>query len=186
MALAGPMGEATRRVERRFLTASLVPMTLFVGAFVAAWMLVDRTPEEIAGSWRESDLADKAAAVAVFLSVSWFLASLLASNWRKIVRLYEGYPILRLAGTRAEDKIWWSQFPGVAWHMARCRELPPNARYRRCPPSVYPDRFLPTTVGNTLLSAELYALDRYGLDVNLLWPRLYWFLPDDVRSSIDV
>jgi len=117
------------------------------------------------------------------------MASLLYSNWRKIVRLYEGYPIKRIfskvfPGTGQFAR--WRQMPGVAWHVRQQGKADPGELYERYFADKHVENTLPTTIGNILLSSELYALDRYGLDVNLLWPRLYWQLPDEVRRDMEI
>jgi hypothetical protein len=42
---------------------------------------------------------------------------------------------------------------------------------------------LPTMLGNTLCAAEFRARSRYGLDVVVLWPRLYPLLSDRVPAE---
>jgi hypothetical protein len=44
----------------------------------------------------------------------------------------------------------------------------------------------PTSNDNILLSGERYGLSRYGLDITLMWPRLFWLLSEEVQRSIDV
>jgi hypothetical protein len=44
---------------------------------------------------------------------------------------------------------------------------------------------LPTRLGNTLSSAELYSLQQYGLDAIPLWPRMVAVIPKDYSAGID-
>ena len=118
------------------------------------------------------------------------MASLVASNWRKIVRLYEGYPYARLYRyvARERDLDQWfvaKKFPGSAYHLARQKGMEPRRAYRRYPPSDFEHEVLPTSLGNILLSAERYGLQRYGIDVTLLWPRFYWQLPPEMRKDLE-
>jgi hypothetical protein len=46
-------------------------------------------------------------------------------------------------------------------------------------------RVRPTRLGNAALRAELYALDRYGIALDDLWPRLELALTDEAKKPID-
>jgi hypothetical protein len=52
----------------------------------------------------------------------------------------------------------------------------------------YPDRralIMPTRLGNVIRSFEGYSLREYGIDSELLWPRLAAVIPQDYAASID-
>lgn len=189
MAVAAPIQDALSKMERRFVTASFIPTALVVFGYAFAVATARSSTEDVLTAWKQMSIASQASVIAGLLLVSWFLAGLLHSNWRKIVRLYEGYPIkslfLRLFGSPF-DPVRWSKVPGVAWHVRVQQSAPPSILYSRYPPRKHRHLTLPTTIGNVLLSGERYALDRYGFDVNLLWPRLFWQLPPEVRQSIEV
>ena len=187
MAIADPLQGALARVDRRFITASLIPVTLLVAAYIAVVVISGKDSAATIDAWRHLSASEQLLAWAAFALTSWFLAGLLSSNWRKIVRLYEGYPLRRLAiraGSGQLPKNWFD-LPGVHWHRRRLDEVSAHDAYYRYPPEEHVSDLLPTTIGNILISSERYALDRYGLDVNLLWPRLYWQLPLEVRQSLD-
>jgi hypothetical protein len=59
--------------------------------------------------WTRLDVLSKTAATLVYAAAMWFLAAAVASQWRGIARLFEGYPAKRLLSERA---------PGTAWHTA--------------------------------------------------------------------
>ena len=51
----------------------------------------------------------------------------------------------------------------------------------------YPNRYsdiLPTRLGNVLAAVEAYARTRYGMDLVLVWPRLFAVLPDRHTAAI--
>jgi hypothetical protein len=54
--------------------------------------------------------------------------------------------------------------------------------------SNYPDneRWLcPTRLGNIAVVHELYPLNRYGISLSAIWPRLTQIIPDGVRAKLD-
>jgi hypothetical protein len=56
--------------------------------------------------------------------------------------------------------------------------------YPKCEDSRSIDHILPTRLGNTIRSAELYPLFRYDIDSVLVWPRLYPLLPEPFTNLI--
>jgi hypothetical protein len=48
---------------------------------------------------------------------------------------------------------------------------------------VNPKMLLPTRLGNVLRAAEEYPFLRYGLEITVVWPRLWLVLPDGVRDD---
>ena len=46
--------------------------------------------------------------------------------------------------------------------------------------------YLPTRLGNLLRAAEEYSNVRYGLEISVTWPRLWFVLPEDVRKEINI
>jgi hypothetical protein len=143
--------------------------------------------------------------------MTWFLSVGLASQWRGIVRLYEGYPLQAVYKSRRRDA------PGVRWHQERLDTLrpPPESVTGRSPADVeaalrsklaggrgrvqpspssayyrYPTRdhradVLPTRLGNILLAGEMYSTDRYGIDCIIFWPRLWPLLPEQFQRDYE-
>jgi hypothetical protein len=66
---------------------------------------------------------------------------------------------------------------------AQLAELARLERRRRHRP-VLDSELLPTRVGNILRAAETRPRHRYGLDVVLIWPRLWLVLPDTTRKEL--
>jgi hypothetical protein len=53
--------------------------------------------------------------------------------------------------------------------------------------ALYPEDqtyLLPTRLGNRMRAAETYALERYGLESSLMWPRLWLILSSDDRAEL--
>jgi hypothetical protein len=111
----------------------------------------------------------------------YFLSAAVASQWRNIVRLFEGY----LLTTVAHRPI------GKTWHQRRMDKMQndtspdPIAAYYLYPPENNRNRVLPTRLGNILLSGERYAKDRYGIDTIIFWPRLYPLLPEGFQRDYE-
>lgn len=131
--------------------------------------------------WSRLDLLTRILIVLVYLALVYFLSAAAASQWRNVVRMFEGYPMLRLS-RRLPRLI------GQQWHVDRMAELTdpvkgiPNTAYYRYPLKVDP-YILPTRLGNILLAGERYATTRYGIDTIYFWPRLYPLLPPEFQHD---
>jgi hypothetical protein len=172
--------------RRRFLFNALLP-TLVFGSLLAAVVVASVSSLHSLGAWWvELDVLSKALTVLAYLAAVWFLAGAVASQWRGIVRIFEGYPAIRIFGV---------QIPGVAWHKARMRQLwgaegetvEPDAHeaYPRYPLTEDEEEILPTRLGNILLAAERYSLSRYGMDSIYFWPRLFPLLPEQFKNDYE-
>lgn len=188
--LPGPFGEATSRLERRFLTTALIPTIVFVVLTSAVILLAFDAFGRAGDAWSSLPVSLQLLLTLASTALVWFLSSLIASNWRKIVRLYEGYPFARFYRKRAQKKgidlfSYVQRVPGASYHLHEQRHASSRTAYRRYPPPEFEQEVLPTSLGNILLAAERYGLDRYGVDVTLLWPRLYWQLPPEMRTDLE-
>ena len=186
--LTGPYVDAIGKMERRFLTTSVVPTLIFLTAYTAV-LIASVSSFTEAASWLSARSAAEQVLLGVVISsFVWFVAGLLSSNWRKIVRLYEGYPLKRWLAHGPRRSQWNRlRLPGFGYHRAQKDRLAArdtNAFYRRYPLRHDKDT-LPTTIGNILLSSERYGLDRYGFEMNVLWTRFAWCLPENVQQSLD-
>jgi hypothetical protein len=193
---------ASQQFDRRFLLNAFLPVLFAVLALLLVLTSSLRVPFTEAWQWlSELTAITQLLLSAAIIAVVWFLAGLLASNWRKIVRLYEGYP-LRLQATslaralaRNEDerdhfpRRALDYIPGIPYHRAERRRLLLGGRqldlYAKYPGEDHLNSLLPSQVGNTLLSGELYGLDRYSFDLNLLWPRLAHLIPEQAALDLD-
>ena len=197
--LPGPYGVAVSKMERSFLTTALVPTLVFLTGYGTVLVAAVWSFGGAAAWWSGRSAAEQLTLALIVAAAVWFLAGLFASNWRKIVRFYEGYPLAALLPTfdatdvsRRRRLSAVRKCPGTAWHLRRYANLTKGKvrggqprLYSRYVPDAYKPEILPTTIGNILLSAERYGLDRYGLDSTVLWPRLYWCLPDPVQVALD-
>jgi hypothetical protein len=172
--------------RRRFLFNALLPTLVFTTATVGVIVECAGSRTLVASWWTALDTVSKVFTALAYAAAIWFLAGAVASQWRAIVRLFEGYPISAITERLPIDT------PGVRWHRehaARLRgskpELDPEKAYLRYPPSRHEELILPTRLGNVLLAAELYPYDRYRIDPVLFWPRLYPLLPDQFQADYE-
>jgi hypothetical protein len=188
--------------RRRFLFNALLPTLVFVTALTALTVSSVGPLRRIDQWWSHLDVLAQAVAVLGYLAVVWFLAGAVASQWRGIVRLFEGYPAMRVLKKLT---------PGIAWHRRQARlmwvgddaaEQDGNDEDAEWPNAVlayprYPliddsedGRYneadiLPTRLGNILLAAERYPLSRYGMDAIYFWPRLFPLLPQQFQQDYE-
>jgi hypothetical protein len=164
-------------LERQFLKNAFLPVFLFFPALLAPYLIWSGNLEPRLAVWERQGLGVKLMEVAAYLATTWFLAAIVASQWRNIIRLFEGYPLARLVPLYDLGK---------AWHTTRrtlveCERLPGSAYYE------YPKdgKVLPTRLGNRLLAAERGPLERYGSDAIFLWPRIAHVVPREVVQELD-
>jgi hypothetical protein len=130
--------------------------------------------------WTQVPLGTKAFVVVGYFTLSWFFAVILASQWRNIVRLFEGYPLWRWPSLDEVGKEWHR---AISFHLGK-----PGSgeywylEYGRYPP---PRDVLPTRLGNVLRAAERYPEQRYGAEMILIWPRLYQVLPREAADDVE-
>lgn len=186
---------------RRFLFNALLPTFAFVT--LTATVLVASFASIRAASrwWTGLDNLSKIGVTLAYAIMTWCLAAAVASQWRNIVRLYEGYPL---------RKAFKSRTPGVRWHQEHLDELQPSLddvqgfdpqgpppavlppdvsvsfdSYYRYPTIDHRKDILPTRLGNILLAGERYSYDRYGIDCIIFWTRLWPFLPEQFQRDYE-
>jgi hypothetical protein len=191
--VAGTLAQLSAVFSRRFLFNALLPTLVFFSLSVSVVVANTGSLRSVGASWEALDIISKTVAVLSYLAAVWFLAAAVASQWRAIVRLFEGYPAMRLL----RDHV-----PGIRWHQARRRllwdgeqdgsvEADPDAAYSRYPlledasEDTDEAEVLPTTLGNILLAGERYAPTRYGMDTIYFWPRLYPLLPGPFQVAYE-
>lgn len=186
--------------RRRFLFNALLPTLIFVTALTALVVLSIGPLRRIDQWWSRLDVIAQIVAVMGYLAVVWFLAGAVASQWRGIVRFFEGYPAMGVLKERT---------PGVAWHRRQAQlmwvgedaaeqdddedaEWPDAvlaySRYPLIDDSEDGDNeadILPTRLGNILLAAERYPLSHYGMDAIYFWPRLFPLLPQQFQQDYE-
>lgn len=175
--------------SRRFFLNALLPTLFFTSIATAVVTSTVWSTSELSAWWNRIDLLTRVIVILCYLAAVYFFATAVASQWRGIVRLFEGYPLRRLAGRFGKTPV------GVRWHqeqLDRLGQMPPpqNMRlsaavqaYYRYPRADHRDKLLPTRLGNILLSGERYPLDKYGIDTIVFWPRLHPLLPESFQRE---
>ena len=99
------LGRATELLERRFILNALLPVIIFLGAYVAVLLWATGSLLSVLGWLGSASVSAQLLATAAALSGCWFLAALLASQWRALIRLLEGYVLptrlIRWVGARS-------------------------------------------------------------------------------------
>ncbi|MFI6325191.1 hypothetical protein ACIBG8_47280 [Nonomuraea sp. NPDC050556] len=163
---------------RRFVFNALLPTLVFCTAAGAVVVASVSSFAAVSSWWKALDLASKVLAVLAYLAAVWFVAAAVASQWRGIVRLFEGYPLVRVMGRRT---------PGIRWHTDRMETMAERDAnvYYRYPTGEDEDRLMPTRLGNVLLAAESYPRARYQIDPIIFWPRLFPMLPEQFQREYE-
>ncbi|MEV4894741.1 hypothetical protein AB0K48_35685 [Nonomuraea sp. NPDC055795] len=177
------LDRATSILERRFLRNAFLPVLLFAPLASVPVLLQNDTLARALAVWEEQPITAKFAAVIGYFTFCWFGAAVVASQWRNVIRLFEGYPLQRLP--RLAGK-------GENWHRDRCDDLVEmgNRSYHTMHVHAlrylaYPEsEFLPTRLGNVIRAAEFYPIQRYGISLISVWPRLYKILPGSVAEDV--
>jgi hypothetical protein len=172
---------------RRFVLNALLPTLVFATVCASVVVSTAWTMTSASAWWGRLDLLTRLLVIVAYLAGVYFLAAATASQWRGIVRLYEGYPLSRLARRLGGTAV------GVRWHLARLDELrgdespvmDPVRAYHRYPFPDHRDDVLPTRLGNILLAGERYPLDRYRIDPIFFWPRLFPLLPESFQREYE-
>lgn len=171
------LDRATSILERRFLKNAFLPVLVLLPATAMPTLLQGRRIDRVVAVWNPQPFATKAFVVAGYFIFCWFVAAIVASQWRNIIRLYEGYPLARF---RALDRV------GRDWYGQRSAEAEGHSRWHdqdvRYPAQ---DQVLPTRLGNVMLAAERYSYDRYRADLIVQWPRLYQVLPRETIQDVE-
>jgi hypothetical protein len=187
--MLGALSQAAGFLERRFLLNAVLPSTIFWGALVLVYTATDGGIAHTARAWTLQDLTLRVVLLLAFLAWVWFSASIIASQWANMIRLYEGY--YWLGPLRIIGRL------GQHWHQRRLLRLSERGdteQTYQSYPSVYRlDEVMPTRLGNIIKTAELYSTERYDADCVLLWPRLHHLFPPsfvamvaDARASLEL
>lgn len=185
---------------RRLLLNALLPTFVITTADAVVLSMFTGSWASITAWWRDTDGLTRIVAVMGYLATAWFLGTGVASQWRGIVRIYEGYPLvtavrwvnghqLRLlpSGKVRQLRI---PVPGIEWHKRQLDYLRNNTddsygAYIAYPKQSSRELVLPTRLGNILLAAERYPMERYGIESIAMWPRLYPLLPSQFQQDYE-
>lgn len=183
---AAAIKDIATQVDQRFALNAFLPVLAAGFAAVLLWASAHDGVDALLEWWGDAGGSLQALVAAGSLAAAYFVGSVVATNWRAITMLYEGYGWPeRLAAP------WRARHRARAAHMDVRTEV--EARYLAYPVTTHPPtvqvrggqftRIMPTRIGNALRAAEDYGDDRYGMPTVLLWPRLHPLLPEDVRSA---
>ncbi|MEV4260555.1 hypothetical protein [Kribbella sp. NPDC049584] len=172
--------------SRRFFFNALLPTFVFTTVtsliFVIAWWPTNLS----VASWAHVDLLTKLIGIFIYFAVIYFLAAGVASQWRGIVRLFEGYPFIAKPNSAR-----LAYFNGQTRHRTMMDRLQseeygdPASAYYLYPMEDYRDQVLSTRLGNILLAGERYANSRYQIETIYFWPRIYPLLPEAFQRDYE-
>lgn len=170
--------QASGLLERRFLKNAFLPVLLLPLAIAAPAGFQNDRSAHLAAIWKNESATVQLLQLAVGLALVWFVAAILASQWRNIIRLFEGYPLMRVP---------WLGAACARWYWRRRQEVAgreDNWQLYYYFPTIEED-CLPTRLGNVLRAAERYPYSRYGADSIILWPRLSHVVERQVLDDVE-
>jgi hypothetical protein len=164
-------------LDRRFVLSAWLPAMLLLGGLGA--LVVTGIGWSTSVHWWLTR-PGQFQVVLFVLALAWvtFCAYLIAALVPAFIRIGEGY---------------WPRW--LSWLAGWCRnrqlvrqtELGKDAAAFGRWHADYPLRsgsVMPTRLGNILRAAEDHALDRYGINAIVVWPRLYVLLPDQFTAAM--
>jgi hypothetical protein len=178
---------ANSLLEQKFLRNAFLPVAIFPVVLAWPYLLQDNRAAWLINWWNALTVAGQLAVGTAYFAATWFVAAFVASQWRNIIRLFEGYP-------------WENTRLGIrcaSWHLEEAKRLSsPGVQtnweyyYLNYPDfdedmKPQPSDFLPTRLGNILRAAERYPYARYGAEPIILWPRLYHVMPREFLADVD-
>jgi hypothetical protein len=180
--------QATGMLQRRFILNAFFPSLVFWGAIVIVYLNGRGDFGAAVQSLDARDATFKITVTIAFVAWVWFFAGIIASQWRNLTRLYEGY--------WRRPPLSWLRNKGRAWHRSQLEDLNNRGQneviYYNYPRPDDMRRVMPTQLGNILRNSELYARNRFGIRSALIWSRLYHLLPErfigvsaDARASLE-
>jgi hypothetical protein len=170
------LDRAASILERRFLLNAFLPAVVFAGGYLLFLLWATGRLGGLIHSYLGARLSAQLILLAAFLALAWFCAAFIASQWRNLIQLYEGYlfagPLAAIADV------------GKLAHARRHRAIADDEIFLL---EYTEDRnnVLPTRLGNVLRAAELYPQERYSADFNLLWTRLCHLCPEPFLENLD-
>ena len=184
-------------VGRRLILWSVVPSALFWFAVWAVQYSVLADPQASFSKW--AGLGDASRSSAIVVAITMILATSYAVGLiRPLVRRvafgeWHDIPIIGSSlATKAEKK--WRKRAEAAraeYSTLADNDRPSEYERRRLMALERQVRNLPqmryaqTGLGNTLRAALEDQLHLYGLEATVVWPRLYFVVPDAMRTAID-
>lgn len=188
---------ATSKLESRFVVNGLVPTLVFLPLIFATLLHAAFGMPSVLSSYIALPPALLVLVPLALVALAWLVAALLATQWDRLVTIYEGYPLESLyrwivkypvIGLLA-DAVY---IPGKMAHQRRrerfVRDVNNGLRRQADLHLAYPENpehVLPTRLGNIVRAAELYPYARYGIDFTILWTRLAMLLPEHLLRDVE-
>jgi len=185
--------EVTGVLDRRFLMTVVFPSLIFWGLLIVLIVSTQGDILQTAEKWNEQESFLKTLQIIGFIAWVMFFANIVSNQLPAILRFYEGYwnfPLGRYfqaIGKKRHQK-YLQQLTEELDKDPRCYE----EIYLFYPLPTQSEQVMPTRLGNILKNAELYPKDRYRIDAVLIWPRLYYLLPErfiqtfaEARGALD-
>ncbi|WP_155918445.1 hypothetical protein [Marmoricola sp. URHB0036] len=181
---AGDLASLEAVLTRRFLFNAFAPVLIFLAVDATMILALTDQLQSAFAAFGRLEFLPQVLITAGYVSAAWFVAVIVAGRWRDIVRLFEGYPVVALF--KRVGKL----APGVVWHrnaLLEVRQRTPDSTraYYSYPRERWLEDVLPTRLGNILLSAEKYPIERYGIDPIIFWPRLYPLIPPQFQRDYE-
>jgi hypothetical protein len=182
---------------REFLLAFLVPVLFFAGSSLALYYEVTLGLKNAFAALESFSILTQTIVLICFLAGVTTIAYLLYNLQYIITRLYEGYwfkiyPFEWLREARIEYYKQWSRnLRDQADELSKNADTIHQANeimgelLALCPPPTHTNKTMPTRIGNILVAAEVYAYDRYGIESQVIWPRLRPLLKPEVMVPLD-
>lgn len=171
------LDRAASILERRFLINAFLPAVVFFGGYIVFFLWATNRLSHAIHNYLSTRLSLQLILIAGFFALAWFCAAFIASQWRNLIRLYEGYlftgPLRQLADL------------GKFAHLSRRRDFKSAGRSLYDEYSRSSRYVMPTRLGNVLRAAEYYPDERYGADYLILWARLAPLCPDSFLENMD-
>ena len=191
--LSAVLKEVTGVLDRRFFMTVFFPSLIFWGLLIVLIVSTQGDILQTAEKWNEQESFLKTLQIIGFIAWVMFFANIVSNQLPAILRFYEGYwnfPLGRYfqaIGKKRHQK-YLQQLTEELDKDPRCYE----EIYLAYPLPTQSEQVMPTRLGNILKNAELYPKDRYRIDAVLIWPRLYYLLPErfiqtfaEARGALD-
>jgi hypothetical protein len=192
-----------KEIGRSYIVSSFIPVSLFV--FLTVFLFRDFAPQWVIKRFRGDFLLFNGTIAFLAFFVLW-LAFALYSSQDPITRLFEGYYFpqpFKLIFTKIQAIRRWFKMRRI--NKAQEAFIEQTQVASNSSNSVEKDLYseaisdfqplelevpietdlLPTRLGNVLRASEVYPFYRYGIDGITIWPRLYNFLPHDIKDDLE-
>jgi hypothetical protein len=182
-------------LERAFLLGVFSPVLIFVGTSLTLYFEVTQGVGVALAEWGKLMLSTQLLLVLAGLIVVTLIAFLIYNFQYIFTRYFEGYwpriGVLRtLRNSRTElYRRRWKYFQTLVESDGMLTKAEKDEIVEKqltlYPPENHLDKLMPTSIGNILRAAEIYAFERYGISSTVIWTRLYPLLTDGSLAPLE-